>query len=574
MREGNDPQQDLLRQIEKLYARLEEPEEIVRALREGEIDALVVQEGGAERLYILKTADRPYRLMIEAMGQGALTLTPDGFIAYCNPCFARLVQQSTEKVSGSLLQGFVRPEDVPRLTALIEEGIGEGSHGELFLRRADGSEVPVVLALSGLDLDGNKVLCGVVTDLTEQNRAVRAEAASQAKDQFLAALSHELRTPLTPVLAIVSALEHDRRLPHDLRREIARIQRNVELEVRLIDDMLDLTRIGQGKLVLDRRPTDVHEVLENAAQICCAAAASAGHLTVERQLASAEVAVLADPVRLTQVFWNLLSNAVKFTPAGGTVTLRTRVDDGEGGSREEPGGGIRYLVAEVSDTGIGIESGSLEQIFGAFDQGQAEVGRRFGGLGLGLAISRAIVELHGGELDVWSAGKDRGATFSVRLPLPSSAPPPGDQASRPAAPATLPVDLAAPLHLLLVEDHADTAEALALLLGNLGYEMTVAGTVAAGLAAARAAEEARQRGDGSGIDLVISDLGLPDGSGLDLMRELSGRYGLSGLALSGFGMEEDVRRSGEAGFTEHLTKPVDLQALHAAILRSAGARRE
>lgn len=566
MREGNDPQQDLLRQIEKLYARLEEPEAIVRALREGEVDALVVQEGGAERLYTLKNADRPYRLMIEAMGQGALTLTPDGFIAYCNPCFARLVQQPSEKVTGSLLQGFVRPEDVPSLAALIEEGMREGSQGELLLRRADGGEVPVVLALSALDLEGNDVLCGVITDLTEQNRAARAEAASQSKDQFLATLSHELRTPLTPVLAMVSALESDPRLPHGIRREIARIRRNVELEVRLIDDMLDLTRIAQGKLVLDRQPTDVHEVLENATQICCDAAAGAGHLTVERQLAAAESAVLADPARLTQVFWNLLSNAVKFTPAGGTVTLRTRIEEERGS---------RHLVAEVSDTGIGIDSGSLGQIFGAFDQGQAEVGRRFGGLGLGLAISRAIVELHGGELDVWSAGKNRGATFSVRLPLPSPTLPPADQASRSAVPAALPVDLAArPLHLLLVEDHADTAEALALLLGNLGYEVTVAGTVAAGLAAAQAAEEARQRGGGSGIDLVISDLGLPDGSGLDLMRQLSGRYGLSGLALSGFGMEEDVRRSGEAGFTEHLIKPVDLQALHAAILRAAGARRE
>jgi PAS domain S-box-containing protein len=556
MQEATDPQQDLLRQIEKLYARLEEPEEIVRALRSGEVDALVVEEGGADKLYILKSADRPYRLMIEAMGQGALTLTPDGFIAYCNPCFARLVHQPIEKVTGSLLQGFVRPEDVPRLTALIEEGLREGSQGEVLLRRADGGEVPVVLALSALDLDGNGVLCGVITDLTEQNRAARAEAASQAKDQFLAALSHELRTPLTPVLALVSALEGDGRLPPDVRREVARVRRNVELEVRLIDDMLDLTRIAQGKLELDRQPTDVHEVLENAVQICWPAARP---LTLERSFAASPPVVLADPVRLTQVFWNLLSNAVKFTPAGGALSVRTRVEEGA----EE----ARSLIAEVSDTGIGIDAGSLGQIFGAFDQGQAEVGRRFGGLGLGLAISRAIVELHGGELSVSSAGRGQGATFSVRLPLPSPA---ALEAARPAAPAPLPVDASArPLHLLLVEDHADTAEALSLLLGSLGYEVTVAGTVAAGVAAARTAEEARQRGEGGGIDLVVSDLGLPDGSGLDLMRELSGQYSLSGLALSGFGMEEDVRKSRAAGFLEHLTKPVDLQALHAAIQRAA-----
>ena len=220
----------------------------------------------------------------------------------------------------------------------------------------------------------------------------------------------------------------------------------------------------------------------------------------------------------------------------------------------------------VHDTGIGIEPEVLSRIFDAFEQTDRRITRRFGGLGLGLAVSRAIVDLHGGRLTAASAGRGSGASFTVHLPLGAVQEDLDETATwfsrpRPAAPPAPAAGPERPLRILLVEDHEDTAEAMADLLRLIGHEVTVAGSVAAALAAA---------GDGHGrLDLVVSDLGLPDGSGQDLMRELARLYGLRGIALSGYGMEDDVRRSHEAGFLHHLTKPVDLQMLKAAIRQVA-----
>jgi len=252
------------------------------------------------------------------------------------------------------------------------------------------------------------------------------------------------------------------------------------------------------------------------------------------------------------VFWNLLSNAVKITPEGGTITVRSWTDDSS------------WLAVEVSDTGIGIEPELLPRIFDAFEQGESRAAQRFGaGLGLGLAISRALAEFHGGTLEVHSEGPGRGATFRVQLPL-TPIPAGAAAVSEPSRPAS---QEARALRILLVEDHADTAEAIAELLRLLGHEVAVAFTVAEGLSAAADI----QNQESGGLDLVVSDLGLPDGSGLDLMRELTRRHGLKGIALSGYGMEEDLRRSREAGFERHLTKPVNFQALQ-AVLREVTER--
>ncbi|HEX5759651.1 MAG TPA: ATP-binding protein [Thermoanaerobaculia bacterium] len=379
------------------------------------------------------------------------------------------------------------------------------------------------------------------------------QRANAAKDQFLATLSHELRTPLTPVLAVVSALEEDRRVPDDVRDRLAMVRRNAELEARLIDDLLDLTRIERGKLDLHREVTDVLPLLAHALEAIRTPELEASGLRLTTQLGADDHRVWADGPRLSQVFWNLLKNAVKFTPAGGAVRVRSQ-------NEGEPGAAERWLVVEVADTGMGIAPDVLPRIFDAFEQGQRKITRKFGGLGLGLAISRRIVELHGGTLAAASAGKGQGASFTVRLPV-------GVPAGVVVGPELLDETMGAapparPLHILLVEDHADTAEALAELLRGLGHRVTTAASVERALAAAATA--ARQ-GNGGGIDLVVSDLGLPDGSGYDLMRELAARYGLRGIALSGYGMEEDVRQSREAGFERHLTKPVDLRSLEAAI---------
>jgi two-component system CheB/CheR fusion protein len=410
---------------------------------------------------------------------------------------------------------------------------------------------------------------GTVMDVTGRKRAEAelrqakedAEAANRAKDQFLATLSHELRTPLTPVLALVSGLEGDGRLSMVADR-LAMIRRNVELEARLIDDLLDLTRIARGRLELQRGIADVRAVTEHAVEICCAEAVKAGRLRVISDLSAAEHRVWGDGSRLTQIFWNLLRNAVKFTPEGGTVFVRSwNVGTGDD---------ARELVVEVADTGMGIEPASLPLIFSAFEQGQSAISRKLGGLGLGLSISKTIAELHGGRISAVSQGYGRGATFRVHLPAggwPAEAKPvPLPARSFPPSPACPTSPVLRHLRLLLVEDHPDTAEAMADLLRALGHEVRVAGTVAAGLACAAAAQQA-----GDGIDLVISDLGLPDGSGTDLMRELGARYGLRGIALSGYGTEEDVRRSLEAGFARHLTKPVKFQDLEAVIHETADA---
>ena len=679
---------DLMAEVQDLRARLLEAEETLRAIRRGEVDALVVEGARGDQIYTLKGADHSYRIFLEAMHEGAATLTAGGIILYCNRRFAEMARMPLEDVIGSPLRRFVREADRPELATVLREGLHGTGKRELAFQ-AGAELVPVYLTTSVLPLDDSEepAICLVVTDLTEQKRSERlvadeklarsifehaseaivvcdtqervlrasltarrlcvcdpigetfsrafplqgeglegppvipfaevfagevvqgieaalalengeacelqvsagplrggpddevlgcvltltdvtarrhaelevdrarqeAEAANRAKDHFLATLSHELRTPLTPVLAVVSGLQANDQVPADVRPQLAMIRRNVELEARLIDDMLDLTRIARGKLELRREVADLRQVVDHALQTARADLFDKG-LRLSLDLAEEDYAVWADTPRLTQVFWNLFSNAVKFTPAGGGITVRSWREEAPAGSQ---------LVVEVEDTGIGIEPEVLSGIFDAFQQGELAITRRFGGLGLGLAISKAIVELHGGSLAAASCGRGRGAKFSVRLPVGDLRSSQEAERSGPVReiPAPPPAAEAPPLHILLVEDHADTAEAMADLLREMGHQVTVAGSVAGGLEAA-----ASQAGR---LDLVLSDLGLPDGTGLDLMAELHGRYGVKGIALSGYGMEEDVRKSLEAGFDRHLTKPVNLQALQTAIQDAA-----
>ena len=362
-----------------------------------------------------------------------------------------------------------------------------------------------------------------------------AQRANAAKDRFFAVLSHELRTPLNPVLMTVSAMESDPTLPEPVRADIAMIRRNVELEARLIDDLLDLTRISNGKLTLDRRIVDTHELLDYAVHIVRSdGSISQAPLTLD--LRATEPHTDGDPARLQQIFWNLLKNAVKFTPPTGTVTVRS--------TNPEPG----QLLIEVIDTGRGIEPTALPQIFDAFQQEQLADRAPAGGLGLGLAISKALAELHGGRLTASSQGRDTGATFTFSVP---------SRAPAPAAPTirTTPESIPAQLRILVVEDHEATAAVMARLLGRRGHAVQVAHTVQSALAAAAQHP----------FDLVLSDLGLPDGSGFELMKQLRDLHGLRGIALSGYGRELDQQRSREAGFLTHLTKPVDLPRLLAAL---------
>jgi CheY-like chemotaxis protein len=345
---------------------------------------------------------------------------------------------------------------------------------------------------------------------------------------------------------MVQVMEADAAVSSEERSALEMIRRNVELEAKLIDDLLDLTRIAKGKLQLSLQAVDAHATLRNVIDICRWDLAEKG-VNVSVELSAGEHHVRADPARLQQVFWNLIKNAVKFTPAGGRITVRTRNDEP---SRSEPG---RALIVDVSDTGIGIDPDNLHRIFLAFEQGEQAITRQFGGLGLGLAISKSLIDMHGGHLSAHSDGQGKGSTFTARLTCVPAAPVldvmPGPD--RPARAASV-----ARRRILMVDDHEDTSRAMKRLLERLGYEVHTKHTVHDALDAVSAAP----------YDLLISDIGLPDGSGVDLIRQLRQNANpIRALALSGFGMEDDIRRSKEAGFQDHLTKPVSFTRLQEVI---------
>lgn len=430
-------------------------------------------------------------------------------------------------------------------------------------RRFEPDDLDLLVAVAGpvsLAIDNARLL-------QEAHRArEEALAASRAKDRFLAVLSHELRTPLTPALMAASSLL-DRDTDPALRPALDLIQRNIEMEARLIDDLLDLTSIARGRLRLHRCRIDAHEVVKQALSVCQPRIAEAD-LRVTLELAAAAPGLDADPTRLQQIIWNLIQNSVKFTPRGGTITIRSR-----NAAAVEAGGASR-LIIEVSDTGMGIEPEALDRIFDPFEQGFQGPQFRSRGLGLGLAISRSLAESHGGSLTARSAGPGRGASFTLELPVAESSDLGTWEVSTIAASdsseatVTMPAAMTVPapsLRVLLVEDNRDTLRSLALVLRARGHVIVEAET----LSIARAAL-AREP-----FDLLISDIELPDGSGLDLMRSLPRVADAppAGIAISGFGSEDDLRMSREAGFSLHLTKPIVAGQLDDAIRRLMSGRR-
>lgn len=381
----------------------------------------------------------------------------------------------------------------------------------------------------------------LLTELAEARDV--AERASQAKDDFLATLSHELRTPLNPVLLLATEAAGNNSLAANVRGDFDLIARSVELEARLIDDLLDITRVARGKLNLDLRNINVHEALQDALRTV-RAEMNFKHISVTMTLDARQFTISADPVRLQQVFWNLLKNAIKFTPEGGRIAIATS-------SKDEA---IRIRFA---DTGVGMLAHELDRVFEAFAQGdhsRPDGSRRFGGLGLGLAISRQLITLHGGSIAATSAGPGAGSAFTIDLPLA--------QAGAANAPAPTPVD-STPIsfsshkirRVLIVEDHLTTRISMARILERRGLTVTTAGSLAEARSALR---------DGN-IDLLISDIGLPDGSGHELKNEFEVCPHLRGIAISGFGMDADIAQSRECGFSAHLTKPVSVRALEAAL---------
>ncbi|MEO6567187.1 MAG: PAS domain S-box protein [Opitutaceae bacterium] len=488
--------------------------------------------------------------IVEFASDAIVSTTSEGIIQTWNRGAERLFGYSAEEVVGravNLLVPIDRHEEEGKILERQRTGTSVEPY-ETVRKKKDGEEIPVSIAVSPVRAaDGTIIGAAMIArDISRQKQLeadlrrakAAAEDASKAKNLFISILSHELRTPLQPALAILSSLEGDATLSPEVRGQIQTVRRNIETEAGLVDDLLDLTRSSRGQVTLHFESVDAHEAIKQ----------SLG--TVQRDLHEKEIElslslrakrhhVWADPRRIQQVFFNLLANAIKFTPAGGAIAVRTS-DTGD------------RLRIQIIDNGEGIAADMLHVIFRAFEH--APESRKHAGLGLGLAIVKSLVTMHEGSVTADSAGPGQGSTFTVELLAvvnPSNA---KVKSARSRA--------AKGYRLLLVEDDTDTRDALTRLLKAKGYSVTAAATVS----------EAIQAGASETFDLLLCDLGLPDGNGSEIIRHLKKSSDLRAIALTGFGQEEDVASALEAGFNAHITKPIKIQVLHETILKTMGAK--
>jgi PAS domain S-box-containing protein len=450
--------------------------------------------------------------------------------------------------------------------------------GEPFI----GSEVPVKLdrrddgALDEVfvhfvyqpSLSAGGVIDGILVhavDVTEQVRArQRVEEANRMKDEFLATLSHELRTPLTAILGWARMLSAGQLDETNTARALETIERNAKAQSQLIEDILDVSRVITGKLRLEVQPVDLASVIEAAVDGVLPTANARG-IRLQRVLDSETSMVSGDPARLQQVVWNLLSNALKFTPKGGRVQIRLeRINS--------------HVEIIVTDTGQGISPDVLPYVFERFRQADSTTTRKHGGLGLGLAIVRHLVEMHGGTVEAESAGVGQGATFTVKLPLvvvrsldvgrSTDAKRVHPTASSSGVPFDCPPELDG-LHILIVDDEEDTRELLTMVLEKCGAKITAVSSAAEGLAALKTSRP----------DVLISDLGMPDEDGYSLIKKVRALPGADGgqtpaAALTAYARVEDRMRVLRSGFQIHLPKPVEPAELVAVVVNLAGRIRE
>jgi PAS domain S-box-containing protein len=513
-------------------------------------------------LFATELEKERFRVTLASIGDAVIVTDRKGSVTFLNSEAERMTGWSAEEANGWPLRSIFRilneesrqPADDPVEKVFKEQRVVGLANHTLLISKT-GKEWMIEDSASPI-FDAEHGVSGVVLvfqDATERRKAQKAlieardeaMAASRAKDDFLATLSHELRTPLNPVLLVSSDNAGRSDLDDDIRLDFQTISKNIELEARLIDDLLDLTRIANRKLSVDRVLMDVRHSLRDALEKVSIDIAEKG-VHLEQLLHDDPIWVLGDEARLQQVFWNVLKNAAKFTPAGGRVLVKTMFLSER-----------RCVSVEISDTGLGLTRSELQRAFQPFAQGEHANGsteRAFGGLGLGLAIARSIVEMHSGTIEATSLGRGQGATFTIILPLVDSSPKECPLIGLTAADTKTSPFL--PYRILLVEDDASTHAAMAQILRKRGCEVVVAVNVAGALVAA---------GQGR-FDLVISDLGLPDGDGCELMDTLRQKYGLVGIATSGFGTAADVARTKQAGFYSHLTKPITSTRLESELL--------
>jgi len=530
---------------EELRTRLLEAESNLHAIYSGEIDALLLaDENGERRVFTLRSADAPYRALVERMQEGAATLSVTGDIVYCNQRFADLVSVPLEQVIGASIGRFLPSAEGEILRAMLEHGSGR-YQTRLVLNGQESTEVQVTLSSIVLDDVEHRTL--ILSDISS---LARAQRENRSKDEFLAMLAHELRNPLGAIQGAVHALGLMNQTEPMSLRATGIIKRQVIHMARLVDDLLDVGRAVTGKIVLKRQPVNLADAVKSTI-----ATISSGnpnnHARVD--LVSEPVWVSGDPVRLEQIVGNLVSNALKFTRGDGVISVFVGREGDD-------------AVLRIADQGIGIPADMLPKIFDLFVQAHHTIDRTRGGLGIGLTLVRRLAELHGGGVHAASEGDGRGSTFTVRLPSVAAPKVERDAASKANGSSTRPFESR---RVLLVDDNHDSREMYRAVLRAHGHEVCEAPD------GERALALLQQRAADSPLDVAFIDIGLPGGmDGYELARRIRKLPACSALhlvALTGYGFPEDRQQSKLAGFARHLVKPVEPDALQQEL--SAVSRR-
>jgi PAS domain S-box-containing protein len=517
-------------EIAELRARLHDAEETLRAIRCGEVDALLIADAEGEKVYTLRGADAPYRALVEQMQEGAVTLSIEGDVIYSNHSFARLVGAPLEQVIGSSIAEFVEPGDLVVLKMVLVEGSG-AIRTKLLTR--NGAPLEVHISVSHVTLDEIEHRTLIVTDLST---LTKVQKESQSKDEFLAMLAHELRNPLAPIRTGLQVLKLSPNAETaDRAREM--MDRQLTQMIRLIDDLLDVSRVSRGKIDLKREIIDLKSVIGLAVETSLPLI-EAGRHRLDVRLPKESLPVNGDPTRLSQVFSNLLNNAAKYTPDEGHIDLRAERRDGR-------------VEVRVTDDGVGIPKEMLPEVFEMFSQVGRNLDRAQGGLGIGLTLVKRLIEMHGGSVRAESGGSGPGSVFVVLLPLHHVAPGEAVKEKRMDRSGNKPSN--EKLRVLVVDDNLDGAQMLSMLVAMHGHTTQIAQT----------GPDALDKLAAFDAHVVFLDIGLPGLNGYEVAQRIRSKETLRGeervvlIALTGWGSEEDKRRSREAGFDMHLTKPVD-----------------
>ena len=541
-----------------LRARLEEAEETIRAIQQGAVDAFVLEEMGRHKVYTLEGTDGPYRVFVEQVQQGVATLHPDGTVVYGNRRIAEMLKVPRESLVGRSIRAFVAAKDLAAYDDLLVQGRTRSARGEIWLRPAEGDgEFPAYLTLTALPGESAPLVGLFVSDLTVQKHHEALAAAQEAlreadrrKNEFLAMLAHELRNPLAPIRNAATILRRTSDDPQMVQSTCCMLERQIGLMVRLVDDLLDVSRITRNRIELRRERLELARVLEQAIEATRPVYRELHH-HVTLALPPEPVYLDGDPVRLTQIFTNLLDNAGKYMNPGGRVWLTVENRPARG---DTPG----ECVVRVRDEGIGIPAEQLSRIFEMFAQVDTSLERRNAGLGIGLTLVNSLVDLHGGRVEAHSDGPGMGSEFVVRLPTIG-----GNGATRAIQKGEKSMKR---YRMLVVDDNRDSAESLALLLKLTGHETR---TALDGEAAIKAAAESQP-------DVVLLDIGMPKLNGYDACKRIRqepwGRDMIL-IAQTGWGQDDDRRRTEEAGFDGHVVKPVDPDDLIKMVARLSTARR-